>query len=157
MIFFNGAHEHTIDAKNRLAIPSEFRERIDPDRDGKKYYIVPGTPRNRLWIFTQSYFESVASRLGSDLIRNSDLLAYEQKTFPRVADAEPDSQGRIIIPEWMLRKTGLGREVMVCGVRDHMEVRRRDEWEKELEEEWGVDPELALRARQVLEEGQRQQ
>ncbi len=155
MIFFNGAHDHTIDAKNRLAIPSEFRDRIDPTRDGKKFYIVPGSPRTRLWIYTQIYFETVASGLGSDLIRDSNLLAYEQKTFPRVADAEPDSQGRIIIPEWMLRKTGLGREVVVCGVRDHMEVRRRDEWEKELEEEWGVDPELAFRAGKAVEGSQR--
>lgn len=150
-MIFNGAYEHTIDAKNRLAIPAPFREKIDPERDGRKLYIVPGSPTNTLWIFTEKYFEAITTQLGSGLLRDEGLVAFEQEVFSNTADVEPDTQGRIVIPDWMLRAAGVGRDVMVCGVRDHMEVRRRDEWEKRLSAgSWKGFAELTMKAREAL-------
>lgn len=155
-MIFNGAYEHTIDAKNRLAIPAPFREKIDPERDGRKLYIVPGTPPNTLWIYAEKYFESITAQFGSGLIRDANLVAYEQQAFPLIADVEPDGQGRIVMPDWMLRAAGIGRDVMVCGVRDHMEIRRRDEWEKSLSAgNWTSFADLTHKAREALLEEER--
>ena len=155
-MIFNGAYEHTIDAKNRLAIPAQFRERIDVQRDGRRLYIVPGTPPNTLWIYTEKYFETITNQFGSGLIRDSNLVAFEQQAFPLIADVEPDSQGRIVMPDWMLRASGVGREVVVVGVRDHMEIRRRDEWEKSLADgNWTSFADLTQKAREALLEEER--
>jgi MraZ protein len=129
MIIFTSAYEHTIDAKNRLAIPAQFREKIDPKRDGHRLYLVPGTRPNTLWIYTEKHFEAITEQFGTGMVRDQNIVEFEQEAFPDICEVEPDSQGRIVIPERVLQSAGLGSEVVVCGVRDHMEVWRRDEWE----------------------------
>src|SRR4051812_28151980 len=34
-------HDHVIDDKNRLSIPSQIRNAMDPERDGEGFYLVP--------------------------------------------------------------------------------------------------------------------
>ena len=39
-MLFTGSYEHTIDAKNRLAIPSAIRGELDPETDGTRFYVL---------------------------------------------------------------------------------------------------------------------
>jgi MraZ protein len=153
---FIGSSQHSIDAKNRLAIPSKFRSRMDPERDGTGFVIVRGQPTDRLWLYPERYFEALAGRARSGLIPDSDQLRYEQLYFSAAEPAELDSQGRILIPERMLRKAGLGKEVVICGARDHLEIRRPEDFEKELEEGWPLCLEYQEKARAAYEDVRRQ-
>jgi MraZ protein len=150
-MIFIGSSQHAIDAKNRLAIPSKFRARLDPERDGKGFVIVRGQPPDRLWLYPERYFEDLASRARSGLIPDSDHMRFDQLYFPAAEPAELDSQGRILIPERMIRRAGLGREVVICGVRDHLEIRRPEDSEKELEEGWALCLEYQEKARAAYE------
>ena len=155
-MIFTGHHEHAIDAKNRLAIPAKFRSRIDPERDGKGLYVVPGVPLSTLWIYTERYFEAlVERRVSSSLIPDEDVLRFEQEYFPRAELLELDSQGRILIPDKMLKDARLERDVVICGVRDHLEIRRRDEFENEYAAGWDRYREYQLKARQAYNAFQR--
>lgn len=146
---FTGFYEHAIDPKNRLAIPAKHRSQIDPKRDGNGLYLVPGQPPDRLWLYTVRHFEQLAARADSALIPDDNQLRFEQVFFPLAEHVECDSQGRILIPERMLRQARLGREVVICGVRDHLEIRRRDDFEKELDGAWQQYRELQIKARDV--------
>src|SRR2546425_604022 len=118
-MIFTGSAEHAIDEKNRLAIPSKFRSRLDPQRDGKGFYIVIGKPRNTLWIYTERQFEWISESPGSGLIPDDDALKWDQWYFPQTEYVDIDVQGRMVIPERLLKTTGLPKEVVICGVRDH--------------------------------------
>jgi MraZ protein len=54
--------------------------------------------------------------------------------FAGATDAEPDRQGRVMIPPALLQHGKLGREVVVAGVRDHVEIWDRAAWRTQLEE-----------------------
>lgn len=155
-MIFAGHYEHTIDAKNRLAIPARFRGKLDPDRDGVGFYISPGQPPTTLWLYTERHFERLAQRAGSALIPDDDQLRFDQVFFPWAEWVEPDTTGRILIPEKMLRKAGLGREVVICGVRDHLEIRSRDQFEAEADASWESYREYQLRARAAYAQLERQ-
>lgn len=155
-MLFTGTYEHTIDGKNRLAIPAQVRAALDPDRDGRRLYLVPGRPWNTLWLYTEKHFHRLAEQIGTDLIPNDEILQFEQQFFPNAVLLEPDPQGRVLLPDKMVRRAGLGRDVVICGVRDHLEIRRRDEHDRRVEHEWHVFPELQLRARRSLEQQRRQ-
>jgi MraZ protein len=131
---FTGYFEHSIDEKNRLAIPAKIRSRLEAEKEGRCYVIVPGRPDNTLWIYTERQFERISESRQSTFTPSREQLRWEQFFFALAEHVEPDVQGRIVIPERMLRSSGLGREVVICGVRDHLEVRRRDEFGKALEE-----------------------
>ena len=124
-MIFTGSAEHAIDEKNRLAIPSKFRNRLDAKRDGSGFYITLGFPRSSLWIYTERQFEFISEGEGSGLLPESGPLKFDQWFFPLAEYVEIDSQGRMTIPEHLLKKSKLPREIVICGVRDHMEVRPR--------------------------------
>jgi MraZ protein len=152
---FTGYSEHSIDKKNRLAIPAKFRNRVDRQRDGTGWVVVPGQPPDCLWLYPDRYFEQLATGGISALIPDASLLRFDQAFFPGAESQELDSQGRIIIPDRMLRKGNLGREVIICGVRDHLEIRRREGFEQELDRAWANVQELALKAREAYQASRR--
>ena len=66
------------------------------------------------------------------------------------------SQGRIHIPERLVSGANLSREVVICGVRDHLEIRRRDDFDKGIDEAWDRYPEYQLKARKAYQDVRRQ-
>lgn len=154
-MIFTGQYEHGIDGKNRLAIPAKWRGRLDPARDGPGFYVAPGTPPSTLWLYTERHFESLAEQFQSELIQDEDILRFEQDFFPRADLVELDTQGRVLIPEKMLKAAGLGRDVIVCGVRDHIEIRSPQEHEKQSAESAERSREIQLKARRNYQAFQR--
>ena len=153
---FTGYYEHSIDGKNRLAIPAKFRSRWDQERDGDGFVIVPGRPAGTLWLYPEGQFERLVGQGESQLIPQADQLSFDQTYFPLAEHVEIDKQGRILIPERMLQRSGLGREVVICGVRDHVEIRRREDFEKTIDQSWERYGELQEKARQAYSDLRRQ-
>jgi MraZ protein len=48
--------------------------------------------------------------------------------FAGAAVAELDKQGRVLVQQDLLAHAGLGKEVVVVGVHDHIEIWGRAEW-----------------------------
>jgi MraZ protein len=52
--------------------------------------------------------------------------------FAQAQQVELDSQGRIRVPSELATFAGLGKEVVLLGVQDHLEVWAAEEWRKYL-------------------------
>ena len=65
--------------------------------------------------------------------------------FSGAAEAEPDKQGRVMIPPALLRHAGLDREVVVAGMRDHFEIWDRAAWREHMKEVEGSAEHVAER------------
>lgn len=143
-----GNYDLSIDEKNRLLVPSEIRRAIDPESDGEAFFLVPGINR-RPWLYPEKYYESMADRMRSDIAPGEDALAFDQLNFALATRLEWDKQGRILIPEKLMRKTGLDKEVTVIGARDHVEIWNRNDWAGQEEELERRRPEIAARIRQT--------
>ena len=53
--------------------------------------------------------------------------------FAGAAEATADRQGRVMIPVSLAKHAALGREVVVAGVRDHLEIWDRAAWRTQVE------------------------
>jgi MraZ protein len=146
---FSGFYEHAIDEKNRLAIPAKFRSKAALEGESSSFVLVPGKPETSIWIYPERRFEELAARRDSSLIPEEDQLEFDQMFFPLAEHVDLDSQGRMLIPERMLAMAGLGREVVICGVRDHVEIRRLDEFKSSLGDVWKRVGEFHTRARRT--------
>lgn len=154
-MLFTGEHEHSIDSKQRLAIPSEIRTRLQPaapTASGKKptaaLYLAPG-PNGFLWLWTEQAFERLAQEIEQTLLPDEDLMEFDEATFPASRRLEIDSAGRIRLPEDMIREAGLGNTVMILGMRDHLELRDPDQWRQQRQRNKGREGEIFRRARQA--------
>lgn len=120
---FTGQYEHTIDAKGRLAVPSDVRARWRQE-DGDAWYALPIQGVVRL--YTEAFFKEVASSvMPKTLAPSVDAAKLKRLLFSRSARLEMDSAGRVRIPDWMLEQMGIGREVMLLGSGDCLEVMDR--------------------------------
>ncbi len=155
-VLFVGEFEHTLDQKQRLAIPSELREVLDHKVHGEGFIAAPG-PNKCLWLWPEKTFAQLAGALGGSLLGDPGMQDFERAVFSKAARVPLDSAGRVRIPDRLLQKYGLNGAIMVLGVKDHLELvtlhdRRQEEerMEPEIDEIW-------RRARQALAAQQKAQ
>lgn len=140
-----GEYELTVDDKSRLLIPSEIRRVIDPAIHGDAVFLVIGVNR-KPWIYWDRYYEDLIARVPQEMIPGMDLLAFDQLNFALASRLEPDKQGRMLVPEKTLRRAGIGREITMIGVRDHLEIWNRTDWDAHREELERRSADIALAA-----------
>lgn len=143
-MLFSGTYEHTIDAKSRLAIPADIRSRWDPTKDGVAWYAVPWD-RGLIRLYTEADFQKRAEAAELTLTPDEDEAELQATLFGLSARIEPDSAGRIRLPEEMLRMTGLPNEVVLVGARDRLEIRDRAEWNASVDDRLSKMRELVNR------------
>jgi len=145
-MLFTGDYEHTLDTKNRLSIPARFRQMLSPETVGDKFILVIGNNK-KLCLYPDKYYEQLVSRYPAELIPDEQVIRYEQITFGLARLLELDGTGRVILPERMITRAGLGKEVVIIGVRDHLELWNRDEWERYVENGLSEHNQMLNRAR----------
>jgi MraZ protein len=148
---FTGEYEHTIDAKQRLAIPAELRQRLHPDIHGTALYLVPGA-NGALWLWPEKTFLQMADALSSQsLLPPEELMEFDELLFSQASRLDVDPAGRIRLPERMLKRFGIRTRVTILGVRDHLELRDTGDWDARLEEKYQKQAQIMLRAREALQ------
>jgi MraZ protein len=126
---FLGEFEHTLDDKNRLTLPARFR---DAFADG---LVVTRGMDGCLFVYTRAGWDRfVELRLEGLDPFSREARQMSRFVFAGAAEAEPDKQGRIMLPAALVQHARLAREVVVAGVRDHVEIWDRAAWRKQLEE-----------------------
>jgi len=126
-----GEYIHTIDEKNRMSLPVKFRKEM-----GKKVIITPGLD-SCLFIFTTKEWEKVSARL-SDTKNDLSFLKADQRSFNRymfgrAAEAEIDSIGRILIPDFLKDRINLKNSAAIIGVGDRVEIWNDKTWSQNQE------------------------
>jgi len=148
-VLFTGEYEHTIDAKQRLAIPADLRSRMSPDLHGEGFYVVPGA-NGALWLWPERTFERMASAFEQSLLPGEEMMEFEELLFPQSKRLEVDSAGRVRIPEQMLLEFGLGQTVIILGMKDHLELRDPQQWKAQRQQSLAKRKEIMVRARAAL-------
>jgi len=143
-----GEYDLTIDEKNRLPVPAGIRKVINPEVHGEAFFLVVGVNR-KPWLYPKTYYEELVMTVPTDVTPGEESLAFDQLNFAMASPLEWDAQGRVLIPEKTLRRTGLNKEVTLIGVRDHLELWNRAEWESRRDELLSRSSEIALRAKQA--------
>lgn len=151
---FTGTYEHTIDSKNRLAIPSDIRHQIQrqmgaAEGDAIYLYVTLGEDQS-LSLYTEDGFEQRARELDDSELAPQDLLAYERMLFSLARRVEVDKQGRVRLPDNLLNQTGLASEVVLLGVKDHLEVRDRQSWMDHVQRMLQEKPGMLMNPRRAM-------
>jgi MraZ protein len=120
-----GEYRHTIDDKKRLSLPAKFRRET-----GKKVVITSGLD-SCLFIFTMSSWEEITKRLSSSdsSMLSADVRAFNRYLLGGAVEIEVDSLGRMLIPEFLVNRAKLGKNVVIVGVRERAEIWDEARWD----------------------------
>ena len=135
-----GEYDHSLDDKNRLAIPAKFREAF---ADG---IVVTRGLDGCLFAYTRADWQRlVDGRLAQlDLLSEAGRLIMRH-FFAGATEAELDKQGRVGIPPALIASAKLGKDVTVAGVYDHLEIWDRQTWRDQLTKVEGSAEDVAER------------
>jgi MraZ protein len=131
-MLLTGSFVRAIDDKLRLAIPKRFRDALGTGPE-QLLYVTPGTDRS-LAVYTEETLGRLAERLAAASPAGAEVRAFSRLFYAQAQPTDLDSQGRIRIPAELAELAGLGREAILLGVQDHLEIWDRGRWEQYLAE-----------------------
>jgi MraZ protein len=132
---FHGTFDHTLDAKNRLTVPSKFRSAL-----AGKVFLVKGADRCLSVYPEDTYTRMTASALEGLNPLSPQARELRRYLFANAMEAELDGAGRIMLPARFMEAAGIdSREVVVAGAGECLELWDRSAWET-------YDADLAQRA-----------
>ncbi|MFM8934005.1 MAG: division/cell wall cluster transcriptional repressor MraZ [Gemmataceae bacterium] len=125
-VLLTGTHRRALDDKKRLTLPKKVREVLG---EPLLLYIAPG-PDKCLWLHTERELERLASRLDERPATDAEARLFRRLYFGQTDLVEVDKAGRILVPERLAKLAGLAGEVVLLGVRDHLELWDAGHWDR---------------------------
>ena len=120
-----GSFTHNLDEKGRLMIPRKMREEL-----GYKVYIMKGFDGS-LSLYNEDRYQELVKEFSRLSFNQQKVRDYLRIQFASTYEMDVDKLGRVQLPTALLNKYNIGKEVMVLGIGDHIEV-----WDKAKYEEY---------------------
>jgi len=121
---FIGEYNHTLDPKNRVIMPSKFREKL-----GDSFVMTKGLD-NCLFIYSSRDWSIVEDELKSLPMTNKDARAFVRFFFAGACECDLDKQGRMVIPNYLKEHANIDKELVIIGVSTRIEIWSKEEWNK---------------------------
>jgi MraZ protein len=119
---FIGEYEHTLDEKNRVSLPKQFRVGL-----GKSMVVTRGLD-NCLFMYPRKNWQKIAGKLEQLSFAQADTRGFNRFILSGAAELETDAAGRILIPEHQKEFAGLSKTIIFAGVSDRVEVWDSEKW-----------------------------
>lgn len=120
---FIGEYRHNIDAKGRVAIPAKFRNKLSGGT------IVTRGIDHCLFAFSPEDWEKLAEKLIALPMTQANSRAFSRLMLAGAVKCEIDSQGRVLIPDYLRKYAGLGKDVVVAGLYNRIEIWNSTDWD----------------------------
>ena len=124
---FYGEHEHKLDKKGRIIIPSKFRE-ISKEHYVDKFVITRGLD-SCLFMFPEEEWRQQEARFKNLSFTKREARKFNRLFFSGAVEIKFDSLGRAIVPEYLKEFAGIKREVVITGVSNRIEIWDKGLWE----------------------------
>lgn len=119
---FIGEYSHTVDEKGRLNVPAKFRRQLS------KGVVVTRGLDGCLFLYTQGEWEKMAEKLAALPISQKGSRAFARLMLAGAWDAKLDSQGRVMLPDYLRQYAKLGKHVTIAGLYNRVEIWNEDTW-----------------------------
>ncbi len=117
-----GTSYHSMDNKNRIIIPQQFRQEM-----GDTLYVTVGYDRN-LFLISKENFEHLAEKVMSVPETSFESREFRRTFFGNATACELDKMGRIVLPQYLISFANIQKDVAVIGVSDKLELWGMEEY-----------------------------
>ena len=127
-MLLGGEYKHGLDPKNRIFIPSKFREEL-----GESFVVAKDIREKILKIYSREGWEAYIRPLTEQSRKFSEQIM--RFLHSSLAQVTPDSQGRIVLPPELIEYAGLEKSVLIVGCGNYGEIWSEESYRKMREEE----------------------
>lgn len=117
-----GEYQHSIDEKGRMAVPAKFRKTLSGG------VVVTKGLDACLHLYPMDEWTKFADKVSKLSINQADHRAFSRLMLAGASHAEIDSQGRILIPEYLRSFAGLKEKAVVVGLYSRAEIWDEEKW-----------------------------
>lgn len=117
-----GEYLHTIDQKNRVSVPSKFREGL-----GRQIVLTRGLDKC-LFLYTLSEWKELSDKLSKLPVGKAENRSFVRAVVAGATDLEIDALGRILIPDYLKVYANLKDAVMIIGIYNRVEIWSPEIW-----------------------------
>ena len=110
-----GEYRHGLDAKNRIFIPAKLRDEL-----GATFVIAKDIREKCLKIYSLAGWEAYIEPLRDQKRKLSEKIM--RFLHASMAQATPDSQGRVVLPAELVEHAGIEKETVIVGCGDYAEI-----------------------------------
>lgn len=128
-MLLTGTFDRTVDHKFRFALPKPLRDGLGSEVT--TLFLTPGTD-NSLAMYSAAVFDRLAEQMGTAPPTGEDVRAFSRLFYAQAQRLDLDPQGRCRIPAELARWASLARDVVLLGVRDHIEIWSKSVWQEYL-------------------------
>ena len=117
---FVGSFNHSLDAKNRVFIPSKFRDEL-----GKEFYITRKFD-TYLSVYTAEDWEAYVQKISE--LPEADAEEFQDFILGAAQKCIPDASGRIVLEERLMRHAKIEKNIVFVGSGRQIRVFAEDVW-----------------------------
>jgi MraZ protein len=125
LMLLTGTYPRTLDDKGRLVLPKRVRELL---KEPPVLFVTPG-PDQSLWVYSEADLERLAGKLDEAPATDAEARVFRRLYFAQTETVDLDKSGRILIPERLAQFAALNKDVVLIGVRDHLELWDAIRWQ----------------------------
>lgn len=123
-MMFIGEYAHAIDSKNRIIIPSKFREEL-----GQKFVLTKGLD-GCLYVYTLNEWKKLEEKLQKLPLTNKNARAFARFFFSGANEIETDKQFRTLISQNLLEYANIKKDIISIGVSNRIEIWSKEKWDE---------------------------
>ncbi len=125
---FYGEHEHTIDRKSRVIIPSKFRQQLRA-HSIESLFLTRGLD-GCLFLFPEAEWRAIETEFQRISFTKSDGRQFNRMLFSGAVEVKPDGLGRVLIPKSLKEFAQIKEGVMMVGVSSRIELWAKEKWQE---------------------------
>jgi len=121
---FIGEYNHNLDDKGRVAVPVKFRSLL------KGGAVVTKGLDGCLFLYTKKEWRELAVKLSKLPIGPANTRAFSRSMLAGAMEVDFDNQGRIMLPEYLRKFSGLKKKLVIAGLYNRLEIWDEAAWDK---------------------------
>ena len=116
-----GEYYPSFNGKNRTNLPKKLRENIK----GDSIVLSRGVDAKCIFGFSKTDWEEAGRIVLTKPLADPEGLKIRRQFFAGAAEVDLDDQSRFVIPEFLIKYSGIKEHVVISGNGDHFEI-----WDK---------------------------
>jgi MraZ protein len=130
---FRGTSEITLDSKNRITIPTRYREELLADCQGKMVCTVD-IMNPCLLLYPLPEWEEIELKLCQLSSMKPQERALQQVLLGNATDCEMDKNGRLLLSAPLRKYAGLAKNLMLVGQLKKFEIWDESAWQQQMQQ-----------------------